>query len=193
MITVAERQLRMLALVLTGILVLQLAWGALRWALTDAPDAILPAEASLRVDGVLYAAADNPELDAVSMASRPLFWVGRLPYVPPEGSEEVAPVAATGKTNIDKVALLGVYNAGANSGVIISHQGERRRLNMNESVEGWELTMLSPEGAIFENGNDSKVLSLVHAVAGKSKAAKPRQQKRVRRQNEEPTPAKAAK
>lgn len=157
-----ELQLRKLAIIMTAIFVLLVLWSGLRLLLTSEPDPIYPAEASLRVDGVLFGAAPDGEFSR-ALVSRPLFWQGRKVYVP-DTSEEVIeePVEARGSKAIDEVTLQGVYT-GTFPGIIISFNGERRRMRLGESVEDWKFIQLLPEGAVFRSGKSKRTLDLEHA------------------------------
>jgi hypothetical protein len=160
-----ELQLRKLALILTAILVLQLLWSGLRLLLTSEPDPIYPAEASLRVDGILYAAQPGGELSR-ALVSRPLFWQDRSAYVPETHEEIEEPVDSRGSEAINQVKLQGVYNTGTVPGIIISYGEERRRMRLGESVEGWKFIQLLPEGAVFRSGEEKRTLDLEHALSG---------------------------
>ena len=158
-----EQQLRKLALILTAIMVLQLLWSGLRVLLTSEPAPIYPAEASLRVDGVLYPAQPGDELSR-ALVSRPLFWQGRKAYVPDTREEIEEPVATRASKAINQVTLQGVYT-GTVPGIIISYKGERRRMRLGELVEDWKFIQIRPEGAVFRSGNSKRTLNLEHAFS----------------------------
>lgn len=160
---VSELQLRKLALILTAIVVLQLLWSGLRLLLTSEPDPIYPAQASLRVDGVLTSLQPGDELSR-ALVSRPLFWQGRKAYVPDAQEEIEEPVDARASKAINQVTLQGVYT-GTVPGIIISYNGERRRMRLGESVEDWKFIQLLPEGAVFRSGNSKRTLNLEHAFS----------------------------
>lgn len=174
MSSLAEQRVKAVALLLTAILVLQVLWGLGAWLMMSQPDPVLPAPDSLTVVGIDRSALDVDGTEGVSMVSRPLFWPGREPYVPPEGVEEVVAVAQKGgRTSLDKSRLLGVYSAGERRGIILEHQGERLRLMMDEMIDGWTLAMLSADGAIFDKDGDSRTLRMEHAVPDPARQAKP--------------------
>lgn len=159
-----ELQLRKIALVLTVILVLQLVWSAGRVLFMAAPESIRPTSSSLQVEGIAYPAELEEALSA-DLVSRPLFWEGRKVFVAPQGGPQVAPAPSAGGSNaIDAVKLLGLYSAGSHSGIIVSYQGEQRRLDLNESIDDWEFTMYSADSVVFESGTASRKLKLEHAV-----------------------------
>ncbi|MFT4519769.1 MAG: hypothetical protein ACI9JM_002166 [Halioglobus sp.] len=162
--TATEFQLRKAALALTAIVGLQVVWNGVSLLLLSEPEAILPASASLNVDGVSQGSGDEgaPE----GLATRPLFWNGRAAHVPQEGGAVVeAPMDLKRNTEIDKVELLGVYAGGAATGVIVAYKGERRRLQVSDSLEGWELVRLTEKGAEFHSRGEKKELLLKHASA----------------------------
>lgn len=158
-----EVYLRKGALVLTVLLALQLAWSAARLVLLEAPEPIPPADSALRIEAILEsdtpASAETPEL-----VSRPLFWPGREPFVPVEEVEEPEPAQPAGNAETLDLKLLGVYSAGANSGIIVQHKGERRRVLLDESVDGWRFILMSGDGAVFKNGDETRTLLLEHVV-----------------------------
>lgn len=161
MMNVTERQLRKFALILTAILVLQFLWSGLRLWQTSEPESIRPAEASLRVDGVIYG-TDTGDKSPQALVSRPLFWQGRHAYVPDPVEEIEAPVMEVrGSTAIDQVKLRGVYPGG----IIISYKGEGRRVRLSESVEDWTFIERLPGAAVFSSGKDSRTLNLEHAFS----------------------------
>ncbi len=181
MSAVMVQRIQPLAVGLTIVLLLQLAWGVFRWFTLSPPEPIEPAASSLSVSGVDRGALEQQMNAGESLVSKPLFWAGRQPYIPPEGTEEVeiTSVAASGPTSIDKTRLLGAYASGSSHGVILLHQGKQLRVNIGESVDGWTLSMMAPDGAIFESGEESRTLSLEHFDANAA-SKKPRATARKR-------------
>lgn len=163
--TTTELQLRKIALVLTAVVLLQLVWSGARLLLKSDPEPILPAEASLQIEEIRYVAALD-EAQSQDIASRPVFWRGREAYTPAADSGDAEkPVEPPRNSDIDGVALQGVYAAGATSGVIVSYKDERHRLRPEESVAGWTFSMLNGNGAVFTYGSESKELVLEHALS----------------------------
>ncbi|MDG2047007.1 MAG: hypothetical protein P8J79_07300 [Halioglobus sp.] len=167
MMNATERQLRKIALILTGIVVLQVLWSGLRIWQTSEPAPVMPAASSLQVDRVLYdrdISGDSPQ----AMVSRPLFWPGRHVYIPdPVGNLE-APVVTRGSAVINQIKLRGLYPGGA----IISYNGKGSRVLLGEAAEDWKLIELLPEAAVFSSGTSKRTLTLEHA----SSVASPRAQ-----------------
>lgn len=177
--SVTMRQLQKCAVVLTAVVVLQIVWSGARLLFLSKPDPIYPAEASLQVDDIRYAMGADDE-QSTDLVSRPVFWRDRQAYVPPEEAGDKTPAEeAQGSKSIDDVELHGVYT-GATPGIIISYQGERRRLLLNESIEDWAFTMMSPYGAVFESGEDMRILNLEHAVPAPRKGGRTKVAGRVR-------------
>lgn len=171
--TTTESQLRTVALILTAVVLVQLIWGGVRLLLVSSPEPTAPAEESLQVDEIRQDVQLTEELSQ-SLAARPVFWQGREKFVPdkgPKGGRE--PDRAPRNTNIDDVALQGVYAAGDKSGVIVSYKDERRRLQRDEAIAGWTFTLLTDEGATFANGDETKVLALEHAESVPAPKKKP--------------------
>jgi len=163
--TATELQLRKIALVLTAVVLLQVVWSGGRWLLASDPEPILPAAASLQVEDIRYGAGLDEKLSQ-EIVSRPVFWQGRQAYTPPADSGDTGePEPPPRNSEIDGVALQGVYAAGTTSGVIVSYKGERHRLQPDESVAGWTFTMLNGNGAVFTYGGENKELLLEHALS----------------------------
>lgn len=165
-----ELQLRKIALGLTAVVLLQIVWSGARLLLVSDLEPILPAESSLQLDDIRYGAGLSEELSQ-DIVSRPVFWQGRQAYTPVSGD--------TGKlekpprnSDIDGVALQGVYSAGAKSGVIVSYKDERHRLRLDESIAGWTFSTLSGNGAIFTYGSERKELPLEHALPAPAQKVK---------------------
>lgn len=168
----AEIRLRRAAVVLAGILVLQLLYAGGRLLFLSEPEPIAPSQSALEVGAVGFVSSAVDE-QARDFVARPLFWPGREAYEPVQGSESpVAPVSQV--STLRDIKLLGVYSAGANSGIIVTQRGEQRRLKIDEKVDGWTFTMMSDDGAIFENGKESTLLRLEHALPGAAEAGKRR-------------------
>ncbi len=165
MMNATERQLRKIALILTGILVLQVLWSGLRIWQTSEPAPIMPAASSLQVDRVLYnrnISGDSPQ----AMVSRPLFWPGRHVFVPDPLEELEEPAVARGSKAINQFKLRGLYPGG----VIIAYNGKGSRVRLGEAVEDWKLIELLPKAAVFSSGTSKRTLTLEHA----SSVASPR-------------------
>ena len=164
-------KLKLTAIALSVLLLLQLLWGGARLLLLSVPEPVLPANTVLRPGVVNY---QLPIIAAGEIVARPLFWRGReaFAYVPTDGAEE-EPVSTGG--SIEGVKLLGVYTGDA-PGVIVKLKGKRYRVSQGEKLEGWTLSQANTEGATFQNGGKSKTIDLQHAIP--SASAGPKKPKR---------------
>ncbi len=162
----AELQLRKIALGLTAVVLLQIVWSGARLLLASDLEPILPAESSLQVDEIRYGAGLSEEMSQ-DIVSRPVFWQGRQAYTPPAASGDATePEKLPRNSEIDGVALQGVYAAGAESGIIVSYKDERHRLRLDESIAGWTFSELNGNGAVFTYGSERQELPLKHALPG---------------------------
>ena len=158
-----EHRLRNVVYAVTGLLIFLGVWGGARLLFLSAPDPVPPAAASLQVDAVSY---PGSSVDANSeIVQRPLFWQGRRP--PESGllieivDDNAGAVAEAGK-ELDKIKLLGVYG-GDTPGVIVLYEGKQQRVALNESIAGWTLLDVIPDGAMFNSDQGFKVVDLKHA------------------------------
>ena len=156
----AEQNLKLAAIGLSGLLILQLLWSGARLLLVSAPDPVAPVESVLQ-PGLINYRAPAPTA-ASEVVSRPLFWQGRNAFVydPSFESVEDGP-AAPASDAINKVKLVGLYS-GHNPGVIVMLRGKRHRVSVNESLEGWTLSLMNANEAVFENGGDTRTIELQH-------------------------------
>jgi hypothetical protein len=172
-----------LAAVLSVLLLLQLLWGAGRLLLLSEPAPVYPAQASLQAAVKSDSKLATEQADEGAMVERPLFWEGRKAYTPqPTIPQEVSEASKGPSKVIDQVKLLGVFG-GANPGIIISLKGDRRRLQLEDSVGDWTFTMMSADGAVFESGTVTRIVKLEHAVplaAKKPTNGRPRQAQRTK-------------
>ena len=161
--TSAESQLRKIAFGLTAVILVQVVWSGIRLWTVSAPDPLPPATESLQVD-LIWQSPPLAEEQSQELAMRPLFWEGRQAFIPGTDDAPVnEPRKRRGNSNIDDVALQGVYTSGNRTGVIVDYKGKQHRLLQNESVAGWKFTQLGGDGPVFESGRESRVLELVHA------------------------------
>jgi hypothetical protein len=62
-------------------------------------------------------------------------------------------------SSVDGVHLLGIFGSGEVAGAIIRlDNGERQRMSVGDSVEGWILQSLEPRGALFEAATGQRAL-----------------------------------
>ena len=172
-----EHRLKNAVYAVTGLLLVLAVWGGVRLLFLSEPEPVAPAAASLQVEVVKY-----PESSVEAngeIVQRPLFWQGRRP---PESNllieivDANAEAGADADNELEKIKLLGVYG-GDTPGVIILYEGKQQRVALNESVAGWTLLDVIPDGAMFNSGQGFKVLDLKHADGSQQGAggkAKPR-------------------
>lgn len=96
----------------------------------------------------------------MAMLERPLFSSTRRP--PPRGASE----AQASGDSLGAARLLGVFEGGQASGVILHVAGKNRRLRLNESVDGWVLQGVQKRAATFVSGDQTRTLSMVRANMG---------------------------
>lgn len=183
----STRSLRQLAVLVTVLLALQLLWSVFSWIRLAPPDPISPAHSVLQFDGTddengaLTGQEDAVAVEPLqNLSARPLFWAGRMPFVPLLENEATAEqVKPRGRSSIQDAKLLGVYGAGNHRGIIVSLAGERRRILMGQEVDGWTLSMLAADGAIFENGSQTTTIDLEHAGPSPAAPAKVNRSQRL--------------
>jgi hypothetical protein len=181
----AELLLRRIALGLTALVLLQLVWGGARLLLESDLEPIVPAESSLQVDDVRYGAGLSEEMSQ-DIVSRPVFWQGRQAYTPAAASGDVAePEKPPRNSEIDRVALQGVYAAGTESGVIVFYKDKRHRLRLDESIAGWTLSKVTRKGAVFTYGSERKELPLEHALSAPAPKVKSNKSPRPEESNKQ--------
>ena len=187
MTTDLGQTIQRVALVLSVVLLLQVLWLLVQWMTHSAPDPVLPSESAFEVSGVDTSARFLDPNSGVSLVSKPLFWPGREPYVPPEGMDEafVTDTAASDSA-LRETRLLGVYAAGDREGAILLHKGQRLRLMVGETIDGWELGAVGSDEASFSSGRESLSLVLEHAVTSPDANQRPVAKKRGGVQNSAP-------
>jgi hypothetical protein len=154
--------LRRVMLGLTILLLLQLLWGGGRVLLVSGPDAVPPVPESMQPR---FLAAPAPvDVEENELVNRPLYWQGRSRKEAQSESEEKSSADDVAGANdpIQKVELLGVFTGGDAPGVIAKVRGRQQRVLVGERILGWELSMLSIDGAVFEKGGRNHELRLEH-------------------------------
>lgn len=181
------QRIKLIAVLLTSLLVLLLLIGAI-WAATLPPAPIVLPSAEAMQAATVVLSADDAEThylngfvsdanftpddesllalvqeDESVMASRPLFWAGRRP-ISDSQEETVGAAAETVRpTDLDRVELTGVYYAGDASGIIVRVRGERLRIPMGGKLIGWTLEHVDTVEVRFSNNGQQKAIQLEHA------------------------------
>lgn len=124
--------------------------------LAASPRPIAPAKslfAPVSVEQTL--SSSRPALSSFDFIFRPVFAIKRVPPEMPvvEGQQATIidePPLDEVVEGIDGVSLLGIFGSGEVAGVIIRlDNGERQRLSVGESVEGWTLQSLGSRRAML--------------------------------------------
>ena len=93
------------------------------------------------------------------LLERPLFSSTRRPPPPPPPPPAAAPV-----DNLSTARLSGVFEGPGGTGIIIQIAGKDRRLQLNQSLEGWTLRSVQGRQVTFSSGGETRVLQLPRAA-----------------------------
>jgi hypothetical protein len=164
-----QRKIELVVLLLGLLLCLQLAYGGLRLATMSNPDAIVPAADSLQVPAVL-----SPEVVAAGqrneILSRPLFWTSRRPAAPVDMLQDAEPKDDKA-TELTEVKLVGVFGGGDTVGIIALVKGEKQRILLGETIDGWRLESIQANQGRFVRGEKSETLTLERGTVAAAPAA----------------------
>jgi len=156
--SLVQRSLAALAMVLFLALVY--------FVLAGTPHPMAPASSLFAPVSVQTVLADSrPALSSADFSLRPVFAIKRVPPPPQQVSEEAEKASAEVAPNdeivgsIDEISLLGIFDSREVAGVIVRlDNGERQRLPVGASVQGWTLRSLEPRGALFESATGQRAL-----------------------------------
>lgn len=154
-----ERRIEMVVIFLLLLLLLQLAYGASRLAISSTPAPILPATDSLKV-------MSSIPLDRVTarqrseIRSRPLFWTGRRPAEGAANAAELQQLKELKEHTFKGIRLLGVFGVGESVGIIAQVKGKSRRVLLGEKVDGWTLEAVEGNDAVFVVGSRREKVTL---------------------------------
>jgi hypothetical protein len=163
-----ERRVELVAGLLALALVLQVAFGAARLAITVGPDAVPPSVDSLQVLRSLPLDAVTTE-QSTEIRNRPLFWPTRRPAAP-VAVDTAAPVSEKQQAS-NELKLLGVFGAGDTIGIIVRVKDSTRRIRLGEEVSGWKLKSVEESGAVVVSGSRQKTLQLLPNQVNKPERA----------------------
>lgn len=155
-----ERRVELAALLLTGLLLLQLVYSIARLSFLAAPEPIAPSLDILNDLGAMRVAAVDVAMRE-EIRNRPLFWPGRRPL--PEGLQDSgAPNAGEGSkpTELDEVKIVGIFGAGDSAGIIALVKDKKRRILLGERLDGWTLEAVEPGEGVFASGARRASLTL---------------------------------
>jgi hypothetical protein len=136
------------------------------FVLAGTPHPMAPASSLFAPVSVQTVLADSrPALSSADFSLRPVFAIKRVPPAPQQVSEEAEKASAEVAPNdeivgsIDEISLLGIFDSREVAGVIVRlDNGERQRLPVGASVQGWTLRSLEPRGALFEAATGQRAL-----------------------------------
>jgi len=136
------------------------------FVLAGTPHPMAPASSLFAPVSVQTVLADSrPALSSADFSLRPVFAIKRVPPAPQQVSEEAEKASAEVAPNdeivgsIDEISLLGIFDSREVAGVIVRlDNGERQRLPVGASVQGWTLRSLEPRGALFESATGQRAL-----------------------------------
>ena len=98
----------------------------------------------------------------LGMLERPLFSATRRPPPPPPPSPSAAPVEPP-PDNLRSATLSGVYTSADGGGAILTIAGKTRRMQVQQSFEGWTLQSVQERGVTFVRGGETLTLQLPKA------------------------------
>lgn len=153
-----QRRIELLVLLLGLLLCLQLAYGGLRLVMMDAPEPVAPAADSLTVPVVLSPQTVTAE-QRNEILARPLFWAGRR-ALDPVATREDPGEQQGGDAGISGVKLVGIFGAGDTAGIIALVKGQKRRILVGGSLDGWTLEKVAPDSGVFARAGQRETLSL---------------------------------
>ena len=155
----SERRAELALLLAVLLLLALLLYQGLRLVSLSAPEPVLPVPGSLQAREVdLEQGLTDDESRAIR--SRPLFWSSRRPLEPRAEEPEPEPAEQQESGNIDKVKLLGVFGVGDSAGIIALVKGQRQRIAVGETVEGWKLIAVKLDSAIFARAGKRRQIEL---------------------------------
>ena len=121
------------------------------------PKPILPSSALFEPVSVAQTlSSSRPELNSFDFVLRPVFALDRKPRRPDLPSENDLALAASEADadvvdSIDGINLLGIFGSGEVAGAIIRlDNGERQRLLVGESINGWRLGSIESRRALLQ-------------------------------------------
>ena len=136
------------------------------FVLAGTPHPMAPASSLFAPVSVETVLADSrPALSSADFSLRPVFAIKRVPPLPQQMGDESEKASAEVAPNdeivgsIDGISLLGIFGSQEVAGAIVRlDNGERQRLPVGASVQGWTLRSLEPRGALFESATGQRAL-----------------------------------
>lgn len=120
------------------------------------PEPVLPGDEVMTQ--TLYEGYASTIVSELGISQRPLFWQERRPLPEEEVVVEEEPVQEENR-NIDNFQLVGLFNAGESSSVIVMYKDKKHRLRVNDELAGWTLVGIGDNKALFQGGGSQGVES----------------------------------
>jgi hypothetical protein len=163
-----ERRVELGALLLTGLLLLQLMYSIVRLSFLAEPEPIAPSVDILNdLDAMRVATVDVAMREEIR--NRPLFWPGRRPL--PDGvANSGEPDAGKGakQSELDEIKLVGVFGGGDSAGIIALVKGNKRRILLGENLDGWTLKSVEASECVLTRGARRETLTLQRSAVAAS-------------------------
>lgn len=134
-------------------------WRHVRW-LAPAPQTMALADVNLPRGSV------GGDLDVgrfVAVLDRPLFSPSRRPPPPPPPPAPPPPVDP-----LANIQLFGVYGGKTSGGIVARIDGKVQRVQLQSNVGEWTVKSISGREVTFARGEESRTLTLIHAVAARA-------------------------
>ncbi|NQX90177.1 MAG: hypothetical protein HRT77_16110 [Halioglobus sp.] len=148
-----ERRIELVVMVLALLLLVQLAYGAMRLAMLAQPEPVALDGAAMQGMRLLAVKRVTDE-QRNAISERPLFSVSRRPPV----SRAQARPAPAGQ--LRGVQLLGVFGSGSAAGVIVQVDKDRQRVLLGDALQGWTLDAVHPDRVEFVRRGQQTTLPL---------------------------------
>ncbi|MFT5709812.1 MAG: hypothetical protein ACI8QT_000499 [Halioglobus sp.] len=155
----SERKIELAALVLTMVLMFQVAYGVVSLFLSPQPSPILPSPDSLQI-GTLRGAGLVTAQHSNDLRARPVFWSTRRPVSEEPTVAVVSKPQPAKKNELDAVKVLGVIGSGNSAVVIALVKGQKKRILLGDKVVGWTLESVKLGQAVFTDSGQSQTLTL---------------------------------
>jgi len=97
------------------------------------------------------------------LRARPVFWPSRRPVDASAEDLAAAENSKAGKSELDKVKLVGVFGVGESAGIIALVKETKQRILLGDKVVGWMLQSIEGGTAIFVSNGKQQKLELQRA------------------------------
>ena len=142
------------------------------------------------------AAVLRPRREAVAeyprIAERPLFSATRRPAPSNASASDAEKTAAPPPVELDKLKMFGTINGSTMRGILAEVEGQSRFVRRGEKVGEWTLRSIESSEAVFEKGDERRVVPLPLAMAAKPAPSGARPAPGVRRTPQSAAPPQAS-